>query len=129
MAREKFVVRLLDKDAQLLSWAEVYAEPRPQERGASCPYFPVPRQPTQLVIERDGVATELTVHWCDLDVARRTNVMEPTAVKAGQVVLFNWIEPVWLVPGMREVPLPPVTVHQPVTIGVPAGSLMAETTT
>lgn len=123
MAREKFVVRLMDTDAQLLAWVEVYAEPRPQERGASCPYWPV--APTQFVIERDGVASDLTVHWCDLDVARRAQPLEPVAVLAGQVFTFTWMEPVWLVSGMRDVPLPAVTLRQSVQIGVPVGSLMA----
>jgi hypothetical protein len=123
MAREKFVVRLLDKDAQLLAWAEVYADPKPQERGASCPYWPTTA--TQFVVERDGVASEIAVHWCDLDVARRSPVMEPVEVKAGQVFSFSWAEPIWLVAGMRDVPLPAVTIHQPIAIEVPKGSVMA----
>jgi hypothetical protein len=32
---------------------------------------------------------------------------------------------VWLVPGMRDVPLPQVTVNKPVVIGVPVGALVA----
>jgi hypothetical protein len=123
MAREKFVVRLLDQDARLLAWAEVYAEPRPQERGASCPYWPVTA--TQFVVEQDGTASEITVHWCDLDVARRSPVMEPVAVTVGQVLTFSWTEPIWLVAGMRDVPLPAVTIRQPVAIEVPKGSVMA----
>jgi hypothetical protein len=122
MAREKFVVRLLDDSAQLLAWAEVYAEPRPQERGASCPYKAVTA--TQFQIEQDGIASEMSVHWCDLDVARRTPLMEATPVKAGQVFTFSWIEPVWLVAGSRDVPLPAVTLRQPVAIVVPTGALM-----
>ena len=124
MARDKFVVRLLDREAQLLAWAEVYAEPRPQERGASCPYWPM--GPTQFVVEQDGVATEITVHWCDLDVARRNTLLEPMAVQAGQVMSFAWMEPIWLVPGMRDVPLPAVTIRQSVNVLVPTGSLLAK---
>lgn len=123
MAREKFVVRLLDADAQLLAWAEVYAEPKPQERGASCPFWPSGN--TLFAIEQAGVATELTVHWCDLDVARRSPLLEPVAVQPGQVFTFAWMEPVWLVPGTRDVPLPAVTIRQPVSISPPTGSLMA----
>lgn len=126
MAREKFVVRLLDPDAQLLAWAEVYAEPNPQARGASCPFWPV--GPTSFVIERDGVATEITVHWCDLDVARRESILEPTPVQVGQVVNFGWLAPIWLVPGMRDVPLPGVTIRQAVTVGVPVGTLVGAAT-
>jgi len=122
MAREKFVVRLLDRGAQMLAWAEVYAEPRPQDRGASCPYWPV--TPTNFVIEQDGLASELTVHWCDLDVARRTPLMEAAQVQAGQVFSFAWLEPVWLVSGQHGVPLQAVTIRGPVNVAVPVGSLM-----
>lgn len=123
MAREKFVVRLLDASAELLGWAEVYAEPKPQARGASCPFWPVAA--TQFLIERDGVATEISVHWCDLDVARREAILEPTLVHAGQLVNFGWITPIWLVSGMRDVPLPGITVRAAVSIGVPVGAVMA----
>lgn len=125
MAREKFVVRLLDASAQLLGWAEVYAEPKPQDRGASCPYWPV--MPTQFPIERDGIATEITVHWCDLDVARREPILDPTPVQAGQVMAFSWLTPIWLVAGMRDVPLPGVTVRQSVSAVVPTGSVLSAT--
>lgn len=121
MAPEKFVVRLLDADGQLLAWAEVYAAPRPQERGASCPFWPV--TPTIFAVESAGVAQELTVHWCDLDIARRTPLPEPTVVAVGQVFTFTWIEPIWLVAGMRDVPLPGVTVRQSMAIAPPTGSL------
>ncbi len=123
MAREKFVVRLLDADAQLLAWAEVYAEPKPQDRGASCPYWPV--APTTFEVEREGTATEITVHWCDLDVARRKAIVEPTPVQVGQIMTFAWIEPIWLVHGMRDIPLPAVTVKSSVTVTPPTGSLAA----
>jgi hypothetical protein len=118
---QKFVVRVLDADDALLAWAEVHAEPRPQARGASCPFFPI--TPTQFPIERDGVAAKLTIHWCDLDIARLTSLLEPTPVRTGQVFTFTWIEPVWLVTGMREVPLPAVTLRQSVALAVPTGQL------
>jgi hypothetical protein len=121
MAREKFVVRLLDAEANLLAWAEVAADPKPQRRMASCPYWPVTA--TQFVVERSGMATEITVHWCDLDVARRANLGAATEVVEGQVFTFTWLEPIWLVPGMRDVPLPGVTVRGPVVVGVPVGAL------
>lgn len=120
----KFVVRVLNADDELLAWAEMYAEPRPQARGASCPWWPT--GPTQFPIEKDGEAAKISVHWCDLDVARVSNLLAPTTVKAGQVFTLNWIEPVWLVPGMRDVPLPTVTVRQSITLTVPAGNLVAE---
>lgn len=122
MAIEKFVVRLLDDAGALLSWAEVRAEPRPQERGASCPFWPV--GPTLFVIEQDGFASRISVHWCDLDVARVQSVVESTPVSVGQVLTFAWIEPIWLVPGQRDVPLPAVTIRQAVSLSPPTGSLV-----
>jgi hypothetical protein len=81
---------------------------------------------TQFVIEQDGLANQISVHWCDLDLARVTPLMEPVPVKALQVFTFAWIEPVWLVSGMKDVPLPQVTVRAPVKIGVPTGALVAK---
>lgn len=120
---QKFVVRLLTAEDVLLAWAEVYATARPQDRGGSCPFWAP--GPTPLLIEVDGLATKISVHWCDLDVARVQALLEPLTVTAGQQASFAWIEPVWLVPGMRDVPLPGVTVHAPVSVRVPTGSVMA----
>lgn len=122
----KFVVRLLTESDELLAWAEVYAEPRPQApRGASCPWWSV--APTTFPVERDGLAAKISVHWCDLDVARVQVLMGDTPVQVGQVFTLNWIEPIWLVPGMRNVPLPTVTVRKSVTLQVPTGQLAAVT--
>jgi hypothetical protein len=123
VAPEKFVVRLLDAAGELLAWAPVYASARPHPRGASCPLKP--QGPTTFVIERDGIAAQVSVHWCHYDVARVQAIAEPVAVTAGQVFTFMWIEPVWLVPGMRDVPLPAVTERGPVLVGPPAGGMMA----
>lgn len=119
----KFVVRVLDSENNLLSWAEVWATPRPQARGASCPFFPV--APTQFVVEREGDASKITVHWCDCDIAREQNLLAPTHVALGQVFNFTWLEPIWLVSGMHNVPLPAVTVRAPVSLAPPAGNLAA----
>lgn len=121
--RQKFVVRLLDDAANLLGWAEVFASARPQGQRRSCPFFS--DQPTQFVIEQDGVASQITIHWCDLDLARSSPPLEPTPVQVGQVFTFTWIEPVWLVPAPeKDVPLPAVTMRQSVTLAPPTGSLM-----
>ena len=119
----KFVVRILDDAGTLLAWAEVYAEPRPQARGPACPWWPT--GPTSFAIERAGVAKRVSVHWCDLDIARVQQLVGDTPVEPGQVFTMAWIEPVWLVQGMRGVPLPTVTVRQSVTLAVPAGALAA----
>lgn len=120
---QKFVIRLLDAADVLLAWAEVYATARPQDRGGSCPFWAPGATPFR--IDQTGVVARLSVHWCDLDVARVQAVLEPVPVVAGQTFAFAWMEPVWLVPGMRDVPLPAVTVGQPVAVVVPVGSVNA----
>lgn len=120
----RFIVRLLTAEGDLLSWAEVYAESRPQGRPRSTPFKAT--IPTTFVIERDGLASQLSVHWADLDVARLTQLMTPTAVSVGQVLRFDWIEPVWMVEGSKvDVPLPAVTVRGSVQIAPPTGALSA----
>jgi hypothetical protein len=121
--RARFIVRLLNEAHDLLSWTEVWAEAKPQDRAGSCPFWA--SAPTQFVIERDGIARLVTVHWADLDVARKQDLADAVPVSVGQVFNFGWLEPVWLVPGMRDVPLPGVTVRAPIAVGVPTGSLAA----
>jgi hypothetical protein len=123
MATEKFVVRVLDAAGQLLAWAEVWARPEPQRAGASCPFWPTAL--TQFLIEQRGEASRLTIHWCDLDIAREKPIDPPVHVEAGQRFDFTWMEPVWLVPGMRDVPLPAVTERRPVSVSPPTGNLSA----
>ncbi len=120
---QRFIVRLLTADDRLVAWAEVHATATPQTpRGASCPFF---ARPTNFVIEQDGTVEKLSVHWPDLDVARVQQILQPTEVKAGQVFTFTWMEPVWLVAGMRDVPLPQVTVRRSVTVAPLVGGLAA----
>lgn len=118
----RFIVRLLDAAGELLAWAEVYATARPQRAGGSCPFFA--DGPTTFVVTREGTATQISVHWPELDVARVQNMLQPQPVLAGQVATFGWIEPVWLVPGMRDVPLPAVTVGTPVILAPPPGPIL-----
>lgn len=121
---QKFVVRLLDAEDTLLAWAEVYASPKPQGQRRSCPFWA--DGPTQFLIEQDGVASKVTIHWCDLDLARLGTPIEPTPVQVGQIFNWTWIEPVWLVPATeKDVPLPAVTVRKSVTLNVPPGTLAA----
>ena len=122
----RFIVRLLTAEGELLSWAEVYAEARPQGRPRSTPFMAL--VPTQFVIEQDGIASNLSIHWADLDVARLTALMQATPVKVAQVLRFDWIEPVWMVEGSKvDVPLPAVTVRAPVKVGVPVGGVGVRT--
>lgn len=117
----KFVVRLLDVDNRLLAWAEVWASARPQSGRASCAFWPA--APTKFVIEAHGTAAKVSIHWADLDVARENAVIDGPTVEPGQVFDFGWVEPVWLVSGMRDVVLPPVTIRESVAIGVPTGGI------
>jgi len=118
--RTKFVVRFLDADDALVGWAEVWADPHEHPRGASCPFWPT--SSTSFVAEMDATIVKMSVHWCDLDVARVRD-LEPFTVTAGVVAMFVWIEPVWLVPGMRDVPLPATTIRQSVTLEAKPGVL------
>jgi len=85
--------------------------------------------PSMFAIEQAGIATDLIIHWADLDVVRKTPLMEATPVTVGQVFRFHWIEPVWMVEGSKTMlPLPAVTVRAPVAIAVPVGVMVARTT-
>ena len=122
-----FIVRLVDAEGQLLAWAEVPAESRPQGRPRSTPFMAL--APSMFAIEQAGIATDLIIHWADLDVVRKTPLMEATPVTVGQVFRFHWIEPVWMVEGSKTMlPLPAVTVRAPVAIAVPVGVMVARTT-
>lgn len=112
----KFVIRVLDAADGLLAWASVLGECQPG--GRVMPLTPA----VQMRIERDGRAASVTVHWTDLDVARREDFLGDVDLIAGQIGTFQWIRPLWVVTGERDVPLPPVTVREAVIIGVPGGA-------
>lgn len=121
---QRFVIRLMSDQDELLSWAEVMAEARPQGRPRSTPFMAL--GPTPLVIEKSGLAASIIVHWPDLDLVRRTPLMNPTPVDVGLCFRFDWIEPVWMVKGAdADIPLPQVTVRKNVAIAPSAGSLSA----
>jgi hypothetical protein len=122
---QRFIVRLLTAEGDLLSWTEVQAQAKPQGRPRSTPFHAI--GPSMFVIERDGLASQISVHWCDLDVARLFALQTPTPVSVGQVLRYDWVTmPVWMVEGSKvDVPLPPVTVRAKVTIAPPTGNLSA----
>jgi hypothetical protein len=111
---QRFVVRLLSAEGDLLSWTEVQAQAKPQGRPRSTPFHAM--GPSMFVM-----------HWCDLDVARLFALPTPTAVSVGQVLRYDWFTmPVWMVEGSKaDVPLPPVTVRASVKIAPPTGNLSA----
>lgn len=117
----RFDVRLLDATNTLLAWTSVLATAKPQDRAGSCPFWA--DGPIQFLIERDGVAVRVSYHWAALDVARVVDLQDPCSVKAGETRTPVMLEPIWIVPGMRDVPLPPVTVRESVTIS-PAPAML-----
>jgi hypothetical protein len=120
----EFTIRLLTDDGALLGWTTQMAESKPQGRPRSTPFKAV--GPSTFEIEQDGIATQLAVHWHDLDVARLSPMTFPTEVKKGQVMAFHWIEPVWMIKGSEQpVPLPPVTLRKKVVISPPPAMLGA----
>lgn len=122
--KARFIVRLLSEDDTLLSWAEVWAEARPQPGRASCPFMASPGL-TKFVIEAAGTVAKIAIHWPDLDVAR-VRAEAPVEVQPLQVFDFVWFEPVWLVAGMSNVVLPGVTVRAPVAVAPPTGGMGAK---
>jgi hypothetical protein len=117
-----FTIRLLTEDFTLLGWTVTKAESKPQGRPRSTPFHAM--GPSVFDVEQDGIATQIAVHWHDLDVARLTPLVEPTPVKAGQRVVFAWFEPVWMIQGSpTDFPLPPITERREVVIGIPTAAL------
>jgi hypothetical protein len=75
----KFIVRLLTADNDLLAWAEVVAEARPQGRPRSTPFLA--RESTLFSIEQTGQAKRISIHWADLDLVRQNELSEGVLVK------------------------------------------------
>lgn len=128
MSLTKFVVRVLSEDNQLLAWAEVEGKPEPQDRSksASCPFWPADgTRKINFIADAAGLATKISVHWCDLDIARVSNVFGGGGVEVhpGQAFTFHMLEPLWLTAGMKDVPLPSVTIRKHIILSPPTGSL------
>ncbi len=116
----KFVLRLLDEQDQLLGWREIVGEAKTDHPGAaSAPIFGVEGRVFPLVACASGEIRSATLHWCDMNTARVIPANWPagTTVKAGQVVDFFLVEPLWMIPGEHNVALPPVTVTSNISIG------------
>ena len=114
MLETKLVIRILDRQEQLLGWAEVVGE----ARGDGKIWI---KDPTHILIEQDGVTGFHSIHWCDVNVEIRT-LVEPRKVKLGDVLVIDG-EHEAINCGPAAGGLPPVTVRTPVTIGIPVGSL------
>jgi hypothetical protein len=112
----KLVLRLLDAAGELLGWAEV---PGVMKGDGNLTV----EQSVMVPVEAVGIAAQLSIHWCDVNVEERLS-MFPQRVTPGCVVPISapWV-------AMRIGPpaggLPPVTVREPVSVGIPVGSLGA----
>jgi hypothetical protein len=112
----KLVIRILGRKEELLGWAEAVGE----ARGDGKIWI---SEPTLVLVEQDGTAMYLSMHWCDVNVEIRS-LIEQHPVKQGDV--FNLPgEMVAFVCGPAAGGLPPVTVRNAINIGIPVGSLGA----
>ena len=112
----KFVLRLIDKDGELLGWTETQGHARGD--GAIWPTGPI-----YIGIERDGIVAALSIHWADVNVERREQTIA-VSVFTGMVFPLVFQGPLYEV-GKAAGGLPPVTVRGPVTLAMPVGSLGA----
>lgn len=117
MTRTKLVIRLFDPEQRMLGWVTHDAAVRGDGTLRSSASVVVP-------IDLSGTLAAVSVHWCDVNVETRTPCPAKT-VRSGQLLTVFPADVPLLVVGPQAGGLPPVTVRQAVTIGVPAGALGA----
>jgi len=108
----KFVIRLMDKDGEMLGWCEENL------RGVSGSFK---AEVSMIDIVKAGIAHHMHVHWCDLDVVRTeplaTGPIDIPEERVGSQAKFYWtFKSVWLVKGARKDHLPPVVVKKPIVL-------------
>lgn len=114
MLTTKLVVRAMDAERRMLGWVEVEAEARGDGKlWLGSPAF--------LPIECVGTVAYLSIHWCDVNV-EITQVTDAQRVVPGQALGLPGDWPAMTV-GDQAGGLPPVTVREAITIGVPVGAL------
>lgn len=124
----KFVVRLLDDAGTLLGWTTLHLSPQPfdpEHPRTRCDFCP--DSPTSIRVLAAGRATRMVVHWTDVNVVRQEAILTPLDLfreHIGQVLMYHWAQPVWAVQGQPDVPLPPVTVGESISLVVPTGNLI-----
>jgi len=111
MFTQKFVIRLLTTEGELLGWTEEHLEPE-VSKSEGCVRFKTDKSTFQIL--KAGTASFLSIHWCDLDVARK---LEPTGgpmvipeSHVGKLAQMHWMSSIWGVQGNTDVPLPGVIV-------------------
>lgn len=113
---EKIVIRLLTAGRQLLGWTAVSAE----KRGDGHLWVDAP---VQVGVEVEGRATQVSLHWADLNL-EWVRALAPHVVHPGQIVC---VHPggVLITVGRMASGLPPVTVRSAVQIAPPTGGVGA----
>lgn len=104
-----FILRLVDANREVLAWTKLPVK----AKGDGCLW---PEH--HFVAEADvtGVATDLIIHWQDVNVHTTVALPEPLPVVAGKVVTVPLTEPLIRMPSDPR-PLPAVTVRS-VEIGL-----------
>jgi hypothetical protein len=111
------VCRLLDAQGQLLGWVEHYA----RIRGDGCLRAD---GDVSILVECDGMAAVASLHWADVNA--ETRVPLDVKVKAGDTLTIFRRGSVMVVVGRIPEGLPPVTVRNVVSVGIPVGMLGAQ---
>lgn len=138
---QKFVIRLLTEDGELLAWCEEHIKPEANKAEGNC-RFKVDSSTFRVL--KGGTATFIAIHWCDLDVSRKMETFggpfEIPESQVGGTARLDWMQAiwgvkgttyvpksVWIVQGDTGVPLPPVVVGSitltPPTAAIGGGAL------
>lgn len=112
--RTILTIRLLDTAGQLIGWRNVQAE----AKGDGCLWSLIPT--IAITCERAGRFAAVSVHWPDVHVEARLPY-GPADVVPGQTISVT-LTPLLKV-GEPPLALPPVPVREPVSIGLPVGSM------
>lgn len=116
--KTKIVVRLLDETGRLLGWAQVMARAKGDGKLWSS-------GPLRIPIELRGLATTLSLHWCDVNVEIRLALPRPTWFEAGETYTPYEEAADLITVGAIPGELPAVTVRGPVAVDLLAGELGA----
>jgi len=116
---QKFVIRLLTEEGDMLGWCQHQLKPVPS-RAEGCTRFGPRGTVSEILITKAGVAMYLSIHWCDIDCARKVPLlggpMQVPESAVGTIAKHAWAQSIWGVSGNTGVPLPPVTVGEPVVL-------------
>ncbi len=115
----KFVLRLLTEEGTLLGWCEHHFKAEPHRLEGHTVFGPVGTV-SEFLICKAGKAAYISVHWCDIDCARKLPLLNG-GIEIGEqhvatVAKHTWVTSIWGVSGNTDVPLPPVTVGKPIVL-------------